>query len=145
MSLNFSGKNVIVTGGRSLRKSGWKYALPHLQLAGTPCCLQFASTLPRNVRPLPFRRNDLSERTGKTHRSNNLLIAGHFYANKNLIRIFCNSLIVKDSHEDTGIQLKNSVLRQAKMVSIYQRNNINDTAKKVATISFDSCEKFNHL
>ena len=43
-----------------------------------------------------------------------------FYANQNLIRIFCNSLIVKDSHKDTGIQLKNSVLKQAKMDSIYQ-------------------------
>ena len=42
-----------------------------------------------------------------------------FYANQNSIRIFCNSLIVKDSHKDTGIQLKNSVLKQAKMLSIY--------------------------
>ncbi len=44
-----------------------------------------------------------------------------FYANQNSIRIFCNSLIVKDSHKDTGIQLKNTVLKQAKMVSIYQK------------------------
>ena len=55
-----------------------------------------------------------------------------FYANQNSIRIFCKSLIVKDSHKDTRIQLKNSVLKQAKMASIYQRNNINDTAKRVA-------------
>ncbi len=27
-------------------------------------------------------------------------------------------MTAKDSHEDTGIQLKNSVLKQAKMVSI---------------------------
>ena len=52
-----------------------------------------------------------------------------FYANQNSIRIFCNSLIVKDSHKDTGIQLKNSVLKQAKMVSIYQKNNTTDTKK----------------
>ena len=43
-----------------------------------------------------------------------------FYANQNSIRIFCNSLIAKDSHKDTEIQLKNSVLKQAKMVSIYR-------------------------
>ena len=54
------------------------------------------------------------------------------YANQNSIRIFCNSLMVKDSHKDAGIQLKNSVLKQAKMVAIFQRNNINDTAKRVA-------------
>ena len=43
-----------------------------------------------------------------------------FYANKNSVLIFFNSLIVKDSHKNTGAQLKNSVLKQAKMVSIYQ-------------------------
>ena len=47
-----------------------------------------------------------------------------FYANQNLIRIFCNSLIVKDSHKDTEIQFKNSVLNCGKMVTIYWRNNI---------------------
>ena len=53
-----------------------------------------------------------------------------FYANQNLIRTFCNSLIVKDSRKDTGIQLKNSVLKQAKMVTIYQKNNTTDTKKE---------------
>ena len=52
------------------------------------------------------------------------------YANQNSIRIFCNSLMVKDSHKDTGIQLKNSVLKQAKMVTIYQRK-IRNTAIKL--------------
>ena len=52
-----------------------------------------------------------------------------FYANQNSIRIFCNSLIVKDSHEDTGISLQNSVLKQAKMVSIYQKT-IQGTPKR---------------
>ena len=56
------------------------------------------------------------------------------YANQNLIRIFCNSLIVKDSHKDTGIQLKNNVLKQAKMLSIYQKK-IRDTAR----VLFDLC------
>ena len=61
-----------------------------------------------------------------------------FYANQNSIRISCNSLIVKDSHEDTGIQLKNSVLKQAKMLSIYQRNNTMDTKSGAATDTLDS-------
>ena len=68
-----------------------------------------------------------------------------FYANQNLFSNFCKSLITKHSHGDTRFNAKNSVLKQAKMVSIYQRNNINDTAKRVATISFDSCGNFNHL
>ena len=55
-----------------------------------------------------------------------------FYANQNSIRIFCNSLIVQDSHKDTGIQLKNSVLKQAKMVSICQKT-IQRTPKAAAT------------
>ena len=33
----------------------------------------------------------------------------------------CNSLITKHSHENTGINAKNSVLKQAKMVSIYHK------------------------
>ena len=38
--------------------------------------------------------------------------------------------IVKDSHKDTGIQLKNSVLKQAKMLTIYQRK-IRDTKNQL--------------
>ena len=65
-------------------------------------------------------------------------MVGHIYANQNLIRIFCNSLITKHSHKDTGIQLKNSVLKQAKMLSIYQRNNTMDTKSGAATDTLDS-------
>ena len=54
----------------------------------------------------------------------------HIYANQNSIRIFCNSLITKHSHKDTEIQLKNSVLKQAKMVSIYHKNNTTDIEKE---------------
>ena len=64
------------------------------------------------------------------------------YANQNSIRIFCNSLIVKDSHKDTGIQLKNSVLKQAKMFSIYQKNNTTDTKKESRNKQFCQYEKF---
>lgn len=49
---------------------------------------------------------------------------GGFLCESKLILHFCKSLITKHSHEDTRIQLKNSVLKQAKMVSIYQRKNI---------------------
>ena len=44
-----------------------------------------------------------------------------FYANQNSARLFCNSLIVKDSHGDTRFNAKNSVLKQAKMVAIYHK------------------------
>ena len=40
---------------------------------------------------------------------------------------FYNSLIAKDSHKDTGILFKNSVLKQAKMVTIYQRKILDTT------------------
>ena len=44
--------------------------------------------------------------------------------------LFCNSLIVKDSQKSTGVSFKNSVLKQAKMVTIFQRK-IRNTAIKL--------------
>ena len=67
-----------------------------------------------------------------------------FYANQNLIRFFCNSLITKHSHEDTEIKAKNGVLKQAKMVTIYQKNNTTDTKKRLVTnnsIDYEGCQK----
>ena len=43
---------------------------------------------------------------------------GAYLCESKLILRFCKSLITKHSHEDTGIKAKNSVLKQAKMVSI---------------------------
>lgn len=57
-----------------------------------------------------------------------------FYANQNSARIFRNSLIVKDSHKGTGIQLKNRVLKQAKW-SPFIRKTISRTPKKDDKIS----------
>ena len=51
---------------------------------------------------------------------------------------FCKSSITKDSHGDTGIGEKNRVLKQAKMVSIYQKNNTTDTKKIPAINNSDS-------
>ena len=55
---------------------------------------------------------------------------GAYLCESKLILCFCNSLITKHSHGDTGIKAKNSVLKQAKMVSIYQKNNTTDIPKK---------------
>ena len=52
-----------------------------------------------------------------------------------LVLCFCKSLIIKYSHGDIRIEAKNSVLKQAKMVSIYQKNNTKDTKKKAAKTS----------
>ena len=68
-----------------------------------------------------------------------------FYANQNSIRIFCNSLTVKGSHRDTGINAKNSVLKQAKMVSIYQKTIPRTPKKRAATNSSDSRKNFRCL
>ena len=72
------------------------------------------------------------------------MILVDFYAKQNSVRIFCNSLIAKDSHKDTGVSFKNSVLKQAKMVSIYQKNNTTNTKKRLVTnnsIDYEGCQK----
>lgn len=46
---------------------------------------------------------------------------GAYLCESKLILRFCNSLITKHSHGDTGIKAKNRVLKQAKMLSIYQK------------------------
>ena len=56
---------------------------------------------------------------------------GGYLCESKLILRFCNSLITKHSHGDTGIKAKNSVLKQAKMVSICQKNNTMDTTKEI--------------
>lgn len=53
---------------------------------------------------------------------------GAYLCESKLILCFCKSLITKHSHRDTGIWLPNSVLKQAKMVSIYQKKS-RDTKK----------------
>ena len=63
--------------------------------------------------------------------SNWPLNRGGYLCESKLILRFCNSLITKHSHGDTGIKAKNSVLKQAKMVSIYQKNNTADIPKEI--------------
>ena len=46
---------------------------------------------------------------------------GAYLCESKLILRFCNSLITKHSHGGTGIKAKNRVLKQAKMLSIYQK------------------------
>ena len=46
---------------------------------------------------------------------------GGYLCESKLILRFCKSLITKHSHEDTRIEAKNSVLKQAKMVSTYHK------------------------
>ena len=70
---------------------------------------------------------------------------GGFLCESKLDPHFFNSLIIEGSQKKTEILLQNSVLKQAKMVSIYWRNNIKDTKKKATTISLDSCKNSNHL
>ena len=51
--------------------------------------------------------------------SKRYIAGGDFYANQNSARIFCNSLIVKNSRKNTEIQLENGVLNCEKMATIF--------------------------
>jgi len=55
---------------------------------------------------------------------------GAYLCESELILRFYKSLIIKHSHRDTRFNAKNSVLKQAKMVSVYQGNNTKDTKKE---------------
>ena len=50
--------------------------------------------------------------------------------------------MVKDSRKDTGISLQNSVLKQAKMVTIYQRNNTITPKNRAAINNSIDCKGF---
>ena len=65
---------------------------------------------------------------------------GAYLCESKLILCFCNSLIAKHSHGDTGIKAKNRVLKQAKMVSIYQKT-ISGTPKKSRNQQFRVSQK----